>query len=32
MSLSNLVNNLYEGVHKIRCKYGQAIKLKNDKN
>ena len=21
-SLSNLVNNLFEGIHKIRCKYG----------
>ena len=21
-SLSNLVNNLFEGIHKIKCKYG----------
>ena len=25
-SLSNLANNLSEGIHKIKCKYGQAGK------
>ena len=25
-SLSNIVNNLYEGIHKIKCKYGQDHK------
>ena len=25
-SLSNLVNNLAEGIHKIKCKYGQDDK------
>ena len=24
--LSNLVNNLFEGIHKIKCKYGTMIK------
>ena len=26
ISLSNLVNNISEGVHKIKCKYGQNDK------
>ena len=25
--LSNLVNNLFEGIHKIKCKYGHDDKL-----
>ena len=25
-SLSNLVNNLFEGIHKIKCKYGHSDK------
>ena len=26
--LSNLVNNLFEGIHKIKCKYGYDDKKK----
>ena len=26
-SLSNLVNNLAEGIHKIKCKYGHDYKI-----
>ena len=25
-SLSNLVNNLYEGIHRIKCKFGHDVK------
>ena len=25
-SLSNLVDNLFEGIHKIKCKYGHNVK------
>ena len=26
-SLSNLINNLYEGIHRIKCKFGHDDKM-----